>query len=332
MSGCDTLLMIGTNFPYANFLPNEGQARGVQIDTVGLRVGTRYPTEVNLQGSARDTLAALLPLLRTKSDAAWRKKIARDRVHEADVNRTRAKIEGHPVNPQDVFVELNAQLPDNCILTADAGTSTNWSARHLQMRRGMKWSLSGGLATMGSAVPYAIAAKFAFPDRPAIALTGDGAMQMNGLAEMITIKRYWKRWSDPRLVIYVANNADLNQVTWEMRIETGIAKFPESQDLPEFPYADYARMLGFEAIRVDRAEDVSAAWQRVLSADRPALIEVVVDPTISMLPPHITPEQARAFTSAVFDRDTQTGAIVAQSVKGVIAGIVPTERATPTEP
>jgi pyruvate dehydrogenase (quinone) len=327
MSACDTLLLVGTNFPYAQFLPKEGQARGVQIDTNGLRIGTRYPIEVNLQGSARDTLAALLPLLTPKTDTSWRDHIAKLRARDADVDATRAKIAGDRVNPEDVFVSLDARLPDRAILTADAGTSTNWSARHLQMRRGMKWSLSGGLATMGSAVPYAIAAKFAFPDRPAIAITGDGAMQMNGLAEMITIQRYWKRWSDPRLVIYVANNGDLNQVTWEMRIETGIPKFPASQDLPDFPYAEYARMLGFEGVRVDRAEDLDAAWTRVLAADRPALLEVVVDPAISMLPPHINLEQARAFTSSMLQDDPEEGPVIVQSIKGVLAGLFPTERA-----
>ena len=325
MTSCDTLLMIGTNFPYAQFLPEEGKARGVQIDMNGLRLGTRYPTEVNLQGTARDTLEALLPLLERKSDTSWRETIAKSREKAEEVKASRAAISGEPINPELVFVELNKRLPDNVILTADAGTSTNWSARHLQIRRGMKWSLSGGLATMGSAVPYAIAAKFAFPDRPAIAITGDGAMQMNGLNELITVARYWKRWSDPRLVVYVANNRDLNQVTWEMRIETGVPKFPESQDLPDFPYAEYARLLGFEGVRVDRAEDLGAAWEHVLAAQRPALIEVMVDPNISMLPPHITREQATSFAKSMLHDPDAEPAIV-KSVKGVLAGVFPTHK------
>jgi pyruvate dehydrogenase (quinone) len=330
MTSCDTLLMVGTNFPYVQFLPKEGQARGVQIDVSGLRLGTRYPTEVNLQGTARDTLEALLPLLNVKTDTSWRETIVKSRAKAADVNATRAAIAGKPVNPEDVFVELNRRLPDRAIVTADAGTSTNWSARHLQMRRGMKWSLSGGLATMGSAVPYAIAAKFAFPDRPVIAITGDGAMQMNGLNELITVGRYWKRWSDPRFVVYVANNRDLNQVTWEMRIETGVPKFPESQDLPDFPYAEYARMLGFEGIRVDRPEDLGAAWDAVLAAERPALIEVLVDANISMLPPHIKPEQAKAFAKSMVHDPDREPAIV-QSVKGVLAGVFPTRKGEESE-
>ena len=331
MMQCDTLLMIGTNYPYAQFLPKEDQARGVQIDVNAMRLGVRFPTEVNLQGTARDTLEALLPLLQQKTDTSWRETIAKSRHEAENVNASRAAIQGDPVNPEDVFVELNRRLPDNVILTADAGTSTNWSSRHLQMRRGMKWSLSGGLATMGSAVPYAIAAKLAFPDRPAIAITGDGAMQMNGLNELITAAHYWKRWSDPRLIVYVANNRDLNQVTWEMRIESGVPKFPESQDLPDFPYAEYARLLGFEGVRVDRAEDLGAAWDRVLNADRPAVIEVLVDPNISMLPAHVTREQAIAFGKAMVKGDPDARPTIMQSVKGVLAGIFPTRKADDTE-
>ena len=327
MSDGDTLLMIGTNFPYSQFLPEPGTARGVQIDTEPMRLAMRYPIDVALQGSARETLEGLFPLLTSKTPDGWRDSLLKARERDADINATRADIAGDPVNPEAVFISLAGRLPDRCIVTADAGTSTNWAARHLPMRRDMKWSLSGGLATMGSAVPYAIAAKFAFPDRIAIALTGDGAMQMNGINELLTVKHYWKSWSDPRIVFYVANNSDLNQVTWEMRVETGVPTFPASQALPEFPYAEYARMLGFEAIRVERREDVDAAWDRVLAADRPALIEVVVDPTISMLPPHVTPELARSFGSAMLKGDAQEGPVLLHSIKGVLAGMFPHKHA-----
>ncbi len=262
MMECDTLLLIGTNYPYAQFLPKEGQARGVQIDVDTTRIGIRYPTEVNLQGTAADTLQALLPLLQRKTDTSWRDKLAKLREKGARVGATRDQIQGSAgINPEVVFTELDARLPSNVILTADAGTSTNWSARHLTMRRGMKWSLSGGLATMGGAVPYAISAKFAFPDRPAIAITGDGAMQMNGMNELITVLRYWKRWSDPRLVFLVANNRDLNQVTWEMRIETGVPDYPGSQHLPDVSMAEYARMLGSTGC-ASSARTTSAARSR----------------------------------------------------------------------
>jgi pyruvate dehydrogenase (quinone) len=325
MSGCDTLLMIGTNYPYAQFLPKEGAARGVQIDVNGARLGIRYATEVNLQGTARDTLAALLPLLHQKTDRAWREKIARRERADDAVTAARAAIEGNPVNPEDVFLELNRQLPDGAIVTADAGTSTNWAARHLDMRRGMKFSLSGGLATMGSAVPYAIAAKLAFPDRPVIALTGDGAMQMGGINELITIAKYRHRWSDQRLVIFVANNRDLNQVTWEMRIQSGVPKYPGSQDLPDFPYAEYARMVGLAGVRVEKADDLAAAWREVLAADRPAVIEVLTDANISMLPPHVTKEHVTSFTTAMLHDDPDKVPVLVQSVKGVLAGLLPSK-------
>jgi len=325
MNECDTLFMIGSTFPYDQFLPKEGQARGVQIDIEGGNLALRYAMEVNLAGDTTDTLRALLPLLKQKSDTSWREKIATNRKEWADVNASRARIvgEGGQLNPEVVFTELSPRLPDRCIISGDAGTATNWLARHLQMRAGMKFSLSGSLATMGPAVPYAIAAKFAFPDRVAIALTGDGAMQMNGLNEMITIQKYWQTWSDPRLVILVMNNRDLNQVTWEMRIESGDPKFEASQDLPDFPYARYAEMLGFVGVRVDRPEDVGAAWERVLSADRPAVLEAWVDPNISIIPPHITFEQAKNLTSALIKGDPDELGVIIGSAKSVLAGMFP---------
>ncbi len=325
MDECDTLFMIGSTFPYDQFLPKEGQARGVQIDIEGGNLALRYAMEVNLAGDAGDTLRALLPLLKQKTDSSWRETIAKNRSQWADVNASRAAIDGESgqLNPEVLFTELSPRLPDRCILSGDAGTATNWLARHLHMREGMKFSLSGSLATMGPAVPYAIAAKFAFPDRVAIALTGDGAMQMNGLNEMITIQKYWKTWSDPRLVILVLNNRDLNQVTWEMRIESGDTKFDASQDLPDFPYAKYAEMLGFVGVRVDKREDVGAAWDRVLSADRPALLEAWVDPNISIIPPHISFEQAKNLTSALIKGDPNELGIMLDSAKTVLAGMIP---------
>ena len=325
MNGCDTLFMIGTTFPYDQFLPKEGQARGVQIDIEGGNLALRYAMEINLVGDAGDTLRALLPYLKSKRDTAWRDGIAKNRTEWSAVNAKRALIDGESgqLNPEVLFTELSPRLPDKCILSGDAGTATNWLARHLQMRPGMKFSLSGSLATMGPAVPYAIAAKFAFPDRVAIAMTGDGAMQMNGLAEMITIQKYWKQWSDPRLVILVLNNRDLNQVTWEMRIESGDPKFEASQQLPDFPYAKYAEMLGFVGVRVDRREDVGAAWDRVLAADRPAVLEAWVDPNISIIPPHISFEQAKNLTTSLFKGDPNEFGVILDSAKSVLAGIFP---------
>ena len=327
MAHCDTLLMVGTNFPYAQFLPKAGQARGIQIDIYGGRTGIRYATELNLHGRRARHARGAAAAARAEDGYG----VARaDRARHQEGSRRQRVARGHHRRerrrqPRGRVLALDARLPDDVILTADAGTSTNWSARHLHMRRGMKWSLSGTLATMGGAVPYAIAAKFAFPDRPVVALIGDGAMQMNGINELITVAKYWQRWSDPRLVFFVANNRDLNQVTWEMRIESGVPKYPGSQDLPDFPYARYAELIGLRGVRVDRAEDLGAAWDEVLHADRPAVIEVMTDANISMLPPHIKPEQMKAFASAMLHGDPDEGPVLVQSVKGVLAGLFPGE-------
>ncbi|WP_106477327.1 thiamine pyrophosphate-requiring protein [Phytohalomonas tamaricis] len=315
MSNCDTLLMIGTTFPYSEFLPQEGQARGVQIDIEGRMLSMRYPMEVNLTGDSAMTLQALMPYLQHKEDRSWREHIEESITQWWQILEERAMANANPVNPQRVFWELSPKLPDNCILASDSGSAANWYARDLKIRRGMKASLSGGLATMGNAVPYAIAAKFAFPERVAIALVGDGAMQMNGNAELITIAKYWRQWQDPRLIIMVLNNQDLNQVTWEMRVQDGDPKYEASQDLPDFPYARYAAMLGLEGIEVSEADTLAAAWDQALSADRPVVLEVHTDPDVPPLPPHIKREQAKAYMSALLHGDPDAMGIVKASFK-----------------
>jgi pyruvate dehydrogenase (quinone) len=296
MQGCDTLLMIGSGFPYSEWLPEPGQARGVQIDIDARMLGIRYPMEVNLAGDARDTLQALLPLLREKADRSWVEKL------EGEVERwwrllgEQAEIAAEPLNPLKVFHELSPRLPDGCVLTADSGSGTNWWARHLRFRRGMRGALSGTLATMGPALPYALAAKFVHPDRPVIAVEGDG-------------------WSDPRFIVLVLNNRDLNQVTWEQRVLAGDPKLAASQVIPDFPYARYAELLGFEGIRVDSPEQVAPAWERALAADRPVVYEAVVDPEVPPLPPHIEFEQAKNLAQALAKGDPARGRIVRQSLK-----------------
>jgi pyruvate dehydrogenase (quinone) len=323
MRGCDTLLMVGTSFPYSEFLPEEGAARGVQIDLDGRMLGIRYPTEVNLVGDSAQTLRALTPLLERKSDRSWREEIERNVREWWDLVERRAMDEADPINPQRVFSELSTRLPDNCILTSDSGSAANWFARNLKLRRGMMASLSGTLATMGPGVPYAIAAKFAHPDRVAIALVGDGAMQMNGLNELITIAKYWHRWSDPRLVVLVLNNRDLNQVTWEQRVLEGDPKFEASQDIPDFPYARYAELLELKGVRVEDPEQIGDAWDEVLAADRPAVLDVVTDPEVPPLPPHITLEQARNFALSVVRGDEARRAMVERSFTQKIKEFLP---------
>jgi pyruvate dehydrogenase (quinone) len=323
MTTCDTLLMVGSSFPYSEFLPEPGQARAVQIDIDGRMLSIRYPMEVNLIGDAAETLRALLPLLDRKQDRAWRDRIEQGVAEWWDILEARAMNTADPINPQRVFWELSSRLPDDCILTCDSGSAANWYARDVKVRRGMMASLSGTLATMGPAVPYAVAAKFCYPERAVIAMAGDGAMQMNGLNELITIAKYWREWSDPRLVVLVLNNRDLNQVTWEQRAMVGDPKFAASQDVPDFPYAEFAQSIGLGGIAVDRPEDVGAAWDRALAADRPTLLEAVTDPNVPPLPPHISFEQAMAFASSVLRGDVDALGFITQTAKDAVETLLP---------
>ncbi|MDQ6801523.1 MAG: thiamine pyrophosphate-requiring protein [Acidobacteriota bacterium] len=323
MMDCDTLLMVGSSFPYSEFLPKEGDARGVQIDIDGRMLSIRYPMEVSLTGDAKETLRALIPLLQRKSDRSWREKIEKSVAEWWEVLEARAMSTANPINPQRVFRELSPRLPENCILASDSGSSANWYARDLKIRRGMLASLSGNLATMGPGVPYVIAAKFAFPDRVAIAMVGDGAMQMNGNAELLTIAKYWEEWSDPRLIICVLHNNDLNQVTWEQRIMEGDPKFEASQVLPDFAFARYAELLGLRGILVDDPAKIGAAWDAALREERPTVLEFITDPEVPPLPPHITLKQAQGFASAILKRDPRAGAMIRDSLKQIADTYLP---------
>ena len=316
MMGADTLLMIGSSFPYSEFLPEEGAARGVQIDIDPKMIGIRYPMEVQLAGDAAPTLEALMTHLERKEDRSWREEVEANVARWWELTEKRAMQDADPINPQRVFWELSSRLPDGAILSSDSGSSANWFARDLKLREGMRASLSGTLATMGPGVPYAIAAKFCHPDRVAIALVGDGAMQMNGTGELVTVAKYWERWSDPRLVILVLNNRDLNQVTWEQRVLEGDPMFPGTQEIPDFPYAGFAEMIGLRGIRVDDPGAIGDAWDEALAADRPVVLEAITDASVPPLPPHIRPEQAKAISKALFKGDPKAWDVIRQSFKG----------------
>ncbi len=325
MQECDTLLVVGSSFPYCEFYPKPGQAKAVQIDLDGRMLSLRYPMDVNLKGDAKQTLAALLPLLAPKNDRSWQEKVIENVREWWKVIEGRAMIDGNNglLNPERVFWELSPKLPDRCILAADSGTSANWYARDLKIRRGMMASGSGNLASMGAAVPYAVGAKFCFPDRVCIAVTGDGAMQMNGLNACITVAKYWQEWSDPRWITLVLNNRDLNQVTWEQRIMMGDIRFVASQELPDFPYARFAESIGLAGIRVEEAGNLPGAWDRALAADRPVVLEAVTDPDTPTIPPHITWKQAKNFTETVLRGDPSEAGIIKQAVKGMVQGLMP---------
>ncbi|HTS80289.1 MAG TPA: thiamine pyrophosphate-requiring protein [Myxococcaceae bacterium] len=326
MNDCDTLLMVGSSFPYSEFLPEEGKARGVQIDIDGRMLGLRYPMEVNLVGDSAETLRALLPRLEQKTDLAWQKKIEQEIQQWWRIVESRAMVDAHPLNPERVYWEMSPRLPDGAILAGDSGSSTNWLARDVRIRQGMLCTVSGNLATMGCGVPYAIGAKFAYPERVVVACVGDGAMQMNGNAELITISKYWKEWADPRLVVLVLNNRDLNQVTWEMRAMSGDPKLEASQDLPDFPFARYAELLGLQGIKVERPDELGPAFDRAFAASRPTVVEAYTDPNVATFPPHITFDEARNFTYAMLKGDPDSGGVVRQTLHEAWATLKPGKR------
>ncbi len=327
MTHCDTLLVVGSSFPYSQFLPGfeggEPTARGVQIDIDPTMVGLRYPFEVNLVGDAVATLRALLPLLTPKVDRSWRGAVERNVRRWWEVMERRAAVSADPINPELVFHELSPRLPDDAMITADSGSGTNWYARHVRLRAQMRGSLSGTLATMGCAVPYAIGAKYAHPDRPAYALVGDGAMQMNGINELITIAKYWQDWADPRLVVAVLQNNDLNQVTWELRGMGGSPQFLPSQQLPDFPYAGYARSLGLDGILVEKPEQVASAWDEAMAADRPCVVQFMTDPAVPPVPPHATWEQMEKALESIVRGDSDRVDVIKEGVKAKIQELLP---------
>ncbi|MEV5348472.1 thiamine pyrophosphate-requiring protein [Streptomyces achromogenes] len=324
MRDCDTLLTIGSSFPYTQFMPEFGKARAVQIDIDAHMIGMRYPYEVNLVGDAQATLRRLIPLLKAEGRSRkWYDTVCANVKRWHTTMERRAAVAADPINPEYVARALDPLLPDNAILTSDSGSVANWYARHITMRPGMRGSLSGTLATMGPGVPYAIGAKFAHPDRPVFALVGDGAMQMNGLAEMITAAKYRDLWSDPRLVVAVWNNQDLNQVTWEMRAMEGAPSFLPSQSLPDVQYAAFARSLGLTGIRVEKPEDVEAAWRAGLEADGPAVLEFLTDPAVPPIPPHADWAQMEATAASILKGDADRGSMIKQGLKAKVQEFLP---------
>jgi pyruvate dehydrogenase (quinone) len=326
MMECDTLLMVGSAFPYSEFLPKEGQARGIQIDIDASMISLRYPMDVGLVGDAAETLRALLPRVQQKSSRDWRQTIEDNVRGWWSTLEERAKQPAKPVNPQRATWELSPRLPERAIITSDSGSCANWFARDLKMRRGMKASLSGGLASMGAAVPYAIAAKYAHGDRPVIALVGDGAMQMNNMAELITVAKYWRDWLDHRWIVCVFNNEDLNQVTSEQRVINGDPKFEASQQIPNVPYSRFAEMIGLRGIYVDSPDLMASAWEQALASEIPVVLEVKTDPEVPPLPPHITLQQAKNFTAALVKGDPNETSVIAGAARQVFETILPNKK------
>ena len=322
MQDCDTFFVVGSSFPYSEFLPKPGNARGIQIDIDPGNLSLRYPMEVNIVGDSAASLAKLLPMLDQKAETSWRKGIEKDVAAWWKVLEGRAMHPANPINPQRIFWELSPKLPENAILTGDSGSVANWYARDIKMRRGMKGSLSGGLASLGAGTPYAVAAKFAFPERTVIAFMGDGAMQMNGINVMITVKKYWKQWSSPKFIVMVLNNQDLNQVTWEERVQLGEGKTPSTQVIEDMPYYKFAELLGLKGIYVDDPERISSAWDEALNADRPVILEIRADPNVPPLPPHITMKDARNFLS-MLPKEPELGSVLKNTAREILSSVLP---------
>jgi pyruvate dehydrogenase (quinone) len=288
---CDTLLIVGSNDPWSEYYPPPGQARAVQVDLDGRHLGNRYPVEVGLTGDAATTLRQLLPRLSSRQESSWPDAVAGKVREWHDIAERRAALPAEPLNPELVVRSLTGRLPEDAQVSVDVGSVVYWYARHLRLPPGVQAHLSSTLATMGSGVPYGLAAKLHWPDRPVVALVGDGAMQMNGIAELVTVADRWRGWADPRFVVLVLKNRDLAEVTWEQREMEGEPRFDASQSLPDFPYAGYAELLGLGGITVDDPDQVGGAWERALSADRPTVIEAVVDADVPLLPPFPAGEQ-----------------------------------------
>ncbi|NAZ86858.1 thiamine pyrophosphate-requiring protein [Kineococcus indalonis] len=307
LSECDALLIVGSNDPWTEFYPPPGRARTVQVDLDPRHLGNRYPVEVGLPGDAAETLEALLPLLDPPADDTWRRRVTGAVARWRSLAERRAALPAQPLNPELVVRELSRRLPADAQVSVDVGSITYWYARHLTLPPGVQAHLSSTLASMGSALPYGIAAKLADPSRPLVALAGDGAVQMNGVAELITVAGLWRRWADPRFVVCVLNNGDLAEVTWEQREMEGDPRFGASQRLPDFPYARYADLLGLRGLRVDDPADLPAAWDAALSADRPVVLEAVVDPEVPLLPPFPAGEQKLEQVRSALAQDGDAG-------------------------
>ncbi|MCD2196680.1 thiamine pyrophosphate-requiring protein [Actinomycetospora endophytica] len=318
MRECDTLLIVGSTMPYTEYYPAPGQARAVQIDVDGSRCGIRYDTEVNLTGDSAATLAALLPLLAERADHRWRDHVERWTASWRDYSQQRAHEHTTALNPELVVRELSDRLPDDALVAADCGTATSWYARDLALKPGQRGSLSGTLLSMGGAMPYALAAKTAHPSRPVVALVGDGAMQMNGVNELITVARYWQSWADPRLVVLVLSNDDLSYVSWETRGMLGEPPDPQSQAVPDVPYAQWAKLLGLDGTELRDRSAIGSVWDRALAADRPFVIDAKVDKDIPLVPPHVTLQQALNTARSQAAGDPDALSIIANGVRETV--------------
>ncbi|RAN76283.1 thiamine pyrophosphate-requiring protein [Bacillus sp. SRB_336] len=320
MKDCDTLVFLGTNYPYSQFLPASGQARAIQVDLKPEQMGLRYPTELNLWGDVKATLAALIPHLASKTDLSWQEGIAEGMVEWENEVQAQAMLHYEDgVNPRRVYHELNKRLPPRAIVTCDAGSTADWYGHHIRLQRGMMGDLSGRLASMLAAMPYAVAAKFAFSERSVICTIGDGAFQMLGMNELITIKKYMQEWENPQFIIMVLHNNDLTQVSWEMRTEDANPVWETSQDVESIDYAGWADLLGFTGIRVRSDDDVAAAWDTAFATRGITLIDAYTSKNVPPLPPNITFEFAKNTGEALLKGDPSELGVLRDSAEALLS-------------
>jgi len=288
---CDLLFMIGTAFPYMEFLPNPGEAKSVQIELNPSRISLRYPADVGLVGDSKETLKRLIPLLKRNKDRGFLKKAQSGMKDWFEYMERLGTVQSMPMKPQVVAHELGKRLRNDAIISCDSGTSATWYARHIRARRGQMYSLSGNLATMAVGLPYAIAAQYAYPNRQVIAFVGDGAFTMLGF-EMLTAVKY----KLPVKVIVMKNDY-LGQIKWEQMVMLGNPEY--GVKLQPMDFVKFAEACGAYGMRVEDPKEMPNAMDRFLDLPGPAVMEAVVDPLTAPLPPEVKPEQALHFAESL---------------------------------
>jgi pyruvate dehydrogenase (quinone)/pyruvate oxidase len=314
MERCDTLLIVGSSFPYERWYPKPKQARCVQIDFDPKRLGLRYTVDVGLAGDAKATLQSLLPLLKPKSDRSFLEEAQANMKEWRALMVNRETRDDSPVKPQVVARHVNDLLEPNAIVTTNSGTITTWAARHIHMRRGMKFSCSGNLAAMAPGLPYAIAAKAAYPDRQVVAFVGDGGFSML-MADFVTAVKY----NLPIKVVIIKNNY-LGQIKWEQIVFLGNPEF--AVDLHPIDFVKHAEACGGVGFRCEKPEEVRPALEAAFSVNKPAIVEAVVDPFEPPMPAQATPKQALNFAEALVRGQPDRGAVISTVIEGKIKELV----------
>ncbi len=285
LQDCDTLLIVGSNDPWTEFYPAPGTARAVQIDIDPAMLSNRYPVEVGLVGDSGPTLAALRDRLRPRPDSAWRAEVERHVRNWHEISRQRAEIPADPLNPELVVRRFGERIEADWQLAVDVGSCVYHYVRQMRPPASVPAHLSSTLASMGCGIPFGLAAKESRPRRPVAVVAGDGAMQMLGNGELLTVADRWAHWQDPRFVVLVLHNRDLAEVSWEQREMESQPRFAASQDVPGFDFAGYARLLGLHGVRVADPEDLDEALSEAFAAQKPVVIEATTDRDVPLLPP-----------------------------------------------